>query len=798
MKTTYNLLKQYMDLSDVTPEQLAEVMTRGGLEVEGYDKMAKATKLVIGKVLECKEHPNSDHLHVCQVDTGSDIRQIVCGAPNVAAGQKVIVAMPGCVLPGGEIKSGVVRGEQSDGMICALFELGVDKKQLTEEQLSGIQVLPEDAPVGETKVLEYLGLDDTVYDVSLTSNRPDCLALWSLAKEVGAMLDKQVTLPDYSYIAYTSPATLTVKSETTRCPLFEGKIINHVTIKESPEWLKRALHGVGIKAINNVVDISNYVMLETGQPLHFYDLDKIPLREITVRDDLDETYTALDEQDYKIIPGDIMITTGGKAIGIAGIMGGDDSKIEESTKGIIIEAATFNGVSIRNTSRRLGMDTDASVHFIKGIDPLGGHKAVERSVQLLIELADASGIEETVVCGSTNYTQKKIIASCDKINRHLGTKFTSEQILSTFRKLDFAPEVLNDDEIMVTIPSYRTDISVWQDLSEEVIRLLGYDHIVSTLPLMPTVQGGYSENGKLKRVLQAMLNGHGLSEIITYSLVSKAKIEEGILSCGEPVEIANPLSDERRYYRTSLLPSMLETISYNVARSNDEYGLFELANVYNNANEEELHLSLGLSELSTSSRWQNIIAHNDFYTLKGIILSILDKLGIDEKRVSFVKPEDTKNMLHPNKSADVLINGTKIGVVGEIHPACKAKYDTDSCVLAELNMSAVKGMKKAKIRFTPVAKYPAVSLDLAMIVEDGVTGNDITSVIRKAAGNLLKDVTIFDVYKGANIPEGYKSVAVAVVYQSPDKTLADADIQPVHKKVIDQLREKLHAQLRDS
>ena len=798
MKVTYKWLEQYMDLSDVTPEELAEVMTRGGLEVEGYSKMASATKLVIGQVLECEPHPNSDHLHVCQVNTGNDVRQIVCGAPNVQKGQKVIVALPGCVLPGGEIKEGLVRGEQSNGMICALFELGVDKKQLTEAQLAGIEVLPEDAPIGKTAVLEYLGLDDTLYDVSLTSNRPDCLSMWSLAKEVGALLGKSVTLPDYSYNANEIEPELIIKSETSKCPYFEGKVVNNVTIKESPEWLKRALNAVGVKSINNVVDISNYVMLETGQPLHFYDLSKIPLREITVRDDIDETYTALDEQQYKINKGDIMITTGGQAIGIAGIMGGDDSKIEDSTTGIIIEAAAFNGVSIRNTSRRLGLDTDASVRFIKGVDPLGPHKAVERSVQLLIELADASGIEKTVFYGKDSFKERKIVASINDINHLLGTEFTGDEICSTFEKLSFEPEKLNKDRVEVTIPSYRTDITVWQDLAEEVIRLLGYDNIISTLPLMPTVQGGLSENGKLKRTVQSLLNGHGLSEIISYSLVSKTKIDEGILSCGQPVEIANPLSDERRYYRTSLLPSMLETISYNVARSNTEYGFFEMANVYNNENVEELHLSLALSETTTFSRWQNNVHHNDFFTMKGIVLSLLDKLGIDEKRIAFEKPADENEMLHVNKSADILIDRKLIGKLGVIHPACRNKYDIDECILAEINMSTIKELKKSKIRFTAIPRYPSVSFDLAMIVEDDVTAENITKVIRKAAGNLLKDVTVFDVYKGVGIPQGYKSVAVEVIYQSPEKTLSDSDISPVHSKVISSLQQQLKAQLRDS
>ena len=798
MRVTYNWLKQYMDLSDISPKEIADRMTQCGLEVEGLEPMASATDLVIGKVLECVPHPDSDHLHVCQVDTGDSVRQIVCGAPNVAAGQKVIVALPGCVLPGGEIKSGTIRNQISDGMICALFELGVDRKQLTEEQLAGIEILPDDAEIGNHNVLEYLGLDDTIFDVSLTPNRADCLSMWALAKEVGAILNKKVTLPDYSYEAETIPNTLKLSSETEKCPLFEGKIINHVKIAPSPKWLQDALHGAGIKAINNVVDISNFVMLETGQPLHFYDLAKIPLREITVKDNLDEVYTALDGIEYRILPEDIMITTGGKAIGIAGIMGGDDSKIDEETQGIIIEAATFNNVSIRNTSRRLGLDTEASQHFVKGLDPLGGHKAVERSVQLLIELADASGIEETIVAGTNNYRQVCIDASVSKINRLLATSFSYDTIYDTFASLDFAPEKTGEDIIRVSIPSYRNDITVWQDLAEEVIRIQGYDNIVSTLPLMATVQGGLSQQSRNKRLIQSMLNGHGLSEVITYSLVSQAKNEEGILSIGTPVEIANAISDERRYYRTSLLPSLLEVVSYNLARSNDEYGLFEIANVYNNDNQEQQHLSMALSHTWTNSRWQNVVAVNDFYTLKGIVVSILDKLGYDERRISFTKCSEGKDLLHPNKSADIYIGRTLIGRIGEIHPLTQKKYDLDQCVVGELNLTAVYSEKKGRIKFAPIARYPAVSYDLAMIVDEQVTAEKIMQTVRKAGGKLLKETEIFDVYRGSNIPEGQKSVALKVVYQSPDKTLSEADIKPVHNEIIYQLKAVCKAILRDS
>ena len=787
-----------MDLSDVSPEMLAEKLTRGGLEVEGMEKMAQGTNLIIGHVLSCVPHPNSDHLHVCQVNTGEGVRQIVCGAPNVAAGQKVIVALPGCVLPGGEIKSGVVRGELSDGMICALFELGVDRKQLTEQQLAGIEVLPDDAPVGNRNVLEYLGLDDIIYDVSLTPNRADCLSVWALAKEVGAMLNKPVTLPDYHYECKEIPTDLIIRSETEKCPLFWGKVINKVVIKPSPKWLVQALHGAGIKAINNVVDISNYVMLETGQPLHFYDLAKIPGKEITVKQGLRETYTALDGIEYPIYEDDIMITNQGKAIGIAGIMGGDDSKIDEETHGIIIEAAHFNNVCIRNTSRRLDLNTEAATRFTKGLDPLGGRKAVERSVQLLLQLADADGIEETVLCGSEGYEPLALDASVSRINKLLGTQFGYEAVKSAFERLDFQPEKVDEDTIRCHIPSYRRDITCWQDLSEETVRLLGYENIRSTLPLMPTVQGGLPPYKRKKRVLQQMLNGFGLSEIISYSLVSRQKIDEGLLPIGEPVRIANAISEERRFFRSSLSSSMLETVSYNLARSNKEYGLFEISNVYEDGGREESHLCIAMSENTGISKWQKESRSNDFYTMKGLIYELLDRLGYDEKRLS-VKPLSSSNeVLNPYKSAELYLGNKKIGVFGVVHPLCKKKYDLDDCVIGEISLTAIYEEKAGKIRFTPVNRYPAVTYDLAFICDESVSGQQIVQTVKKAAGRLLKDVEIFDIYRGSNIPEGKKSVAINIVYQSAEKTLAESDINPVHSEVIRQLTGKLHVNMRDS
>ncbi len=797
MRVTYNWLKQYMDLSDVDPKTLADALTKGGLEVEGSEKQAYATNLTIGKVLSCVAHPNSDHLHICQVDVGDYTTQIVCGAPNVAEGQKVIVALPGCVLLGGEIKAGKVRGEESNGMICALFELGVDKKSLTEEQLNGIEVLSEDAPVGCKNVLEYLHLDDTIYEVSLTPNRADCMSMWALAKDAGALLNKKVTLPDYSYSCDKKDSTLTIKLDTDKCTRFVGTIVEDLTIKPSPKWMVEALHAAGIKAINNVVDISNFVMLETGQPLHFYDLAKIPAREITVKTGLEEYYTALDGQQYHVLPDDIMITTEGKAIGYAGIMGGDDSKIDENTKGIIIEAAHFNSVNIRNTSRRLGLITEAASRFTKGIDPLAAVKATERSIQLLLEYADAKVVEKTVTVSNDEYKDTEIIAPVSKINKLLGTNFTYEQMFDVFERLDFSPVKVDEDNIKTLIPSYRTDVKIYNDLAEEVIRVLGYENIVSTLPKMPTTQAHYGDHGKQQRIISEMLMGLGFNQIITYSLVSAEKNAENVLSIGTPVRIANAMGEDRRYYRTGLIPSMLDVIAYNTNRGHNEYELFEFANVYSDEGKDSIRLSMAMSTNTTVSKWQKINETNDFYKMKGIILNILDKFGYDEKRLSFKKISEPNNILHPNKSADIYLGRTKIGVLGHSHPLAQTKYGIDECVLAELDIKAIFAEKPAKVKFVAINKYPSVKYDLALVVKEKVTAEDITSTVKKAAGNLLSSVEIFDVYRGKGIDDGYKSVAISVIYRSSEKTLTEKDITPIHSKVLDSLSRNLDASLRE-
>ena len=792
-------LSQYMDISDLSIEEIADRITNAGLEVEGIDKGAKATNLVIGYVKSCVDHPDSDHLHVCQVDVGTDTRQIVCGAPNVAAGQKVIVSLPGAILPGGEIKASVIRGQESNGMICSLLELGVDPKSLTDEQKAGIEILGEDAVVGDTHVLEYLGLDDEILDVSLTPNRNDCMAAFAMAKETGAILNRKVTLPSYEGASNCGGQTnLKVSSQTKKCPLYTGKIVRSVTIKESPKWMKELLMASNIKSINNVVDISNLVMLETGQPLHFFDLNRLEKEEIVVRDDLTCKYTALDDVEYAIQPGDLMITVNDKPVAIAGIMGGDNSKILDDTKGILIEAAIFDHVAIRNTARRLNLNTDACIRYQKGIEPHAPIAAMDRAIQLLVEYADAKDIEETVYSNEWKVEEKQFDVDIDRINQLLGTSFSDAQMMDVLTRLDFSP-VQTQRKIHVVIPSYRQDISMEADIAEEIIRLIGFDDLPSTMPIMPATVGALTKRQQLRRRLREIFTNQGFYEAETYTLVGEQELQDAIMPLKSYVTLASPMSEERKYVRTSILPSLLESAAYNLARSIKDVPLFEISSVYSQDSMEE-RFGIVLCGSLQKSRWQKVETPADFYTIKGLLQSLLETLGFNTHRVVF--KENTKDVrhFHPYQSAEVYIGKTLLGIFGKIHPNMAKQYDVKDAVMGEFNMEVLLENAAAKVKFEPISKYPSVSRDLALVVDRGVHVGDIINSIQKCGKlgkeNVIQNVEVFDVYEGEHVEADKKSVALTIVFQSAEKTLTDQDINQIHEKVMETLQKEVQAQLR--
>ncbi|MEE0667341.1 phenylalanine--tRNA ligase subunit beta [Holdemanella biformis] len=794
MRISRKWFNQFMDVQDLSIEEMAKRITDAGFEVEGIEHLSQGTNLVIGHVETCTEHPDSDHLHCTTVNVGNEVVNIVCGAPNVAAGQNVIVALPGAVLPGGEIKNGVIRGVESNGMICSLLELGVDPASLNEDQKNGIEVLLADAPVGNTDPLGYLGLDDEVLDIGLTPNRNDCLAAFNMAKEAGAVLNREVKLPEYTGASDVGGATnLHVESTTEKCPLFYGKVINHLTIKESPKWMKELLAASGVKSINNVVDISNIVMLETGQPMHFYDAKSLPSQSIVVADGFDEEYTALDGVTYKLQPEDIVITNQGKPIGIAGIMGGDDSKILDNTDSIIIECAIFDHVSIRNTARRLNLSTDASVRYQKGIEPLASKKALDRAVQLLIEYADATGIEETVQYGQVPYEPKSISCTLTAINNRLGTDFNLDEVVDVFTRLDFEPEVA-DDLITCHIPSSRTDMEGMADLSEEVIRMLGYDRLPSTLPVMPMTEGKLTYKQQLTRRARQFLCAQGLQDCLTYTLISTEKKENAIFNTDEAIELASPMSEERRYIRTSILPSLLDVVSYNRARNIKDINVFELSDVAG-VSGAKMHLAIAMSGNLQQTRWTSDVTPSDFYTLKGLVEAFLDQIGIAAQRISFVENDLDTAHFHPYRSAKIMLGKDCVGLLGDIHP----QYGKN-IVMAELDFDALIDVKKSKIKFSPVSKYPSVSRDLAFVLDRAMPVQKVVDTINKQGRlnkeMIIRDVEVFDVYEGEHVSKDEKSVALSITFQSDSHTLKDEEINQVFEAILEHIQKDCNATLR--
>ena len=797
MKLSLNWLSNFVDLSGLSTEEIIEKTIKAGFEVEEIIYLGQGTNLTVGKILECTDHPDSDHLHLTKVDIGSEVLDIVCGAPNCRAGLKVIVAKVGAKLPGGEIKAGVIRGQASNGMLCSLKELGIDESLLPDNSpsLNGIEELDDSFELGDDDVLKHLGYGDVILDLSIYANRPDCLSMFAMAKEMGAILHRECKLPDYLGSAAVGTATtMRVNSFSDNCPHFLAKVVNNVKIKESPEWLKAHLRANGIKSINNLVDISNYVMLETGQPLHFYDLRSNPAREITVIDDYEGDYTALDGITYKIEKGDLMITTNGECAGIAGIMGGDATKILDDTSSILIEAALFNNAQIRRTANRLGLMTEAAMRFAKGLDPLAQNKAMDRAVQLLCELADASGLEATAEYGSNNYEAKTVSETLEHLNALIGKQFTMEEVVDVLNRLDFAPEY-DEKSFTAHIPSYRTDISIREDIDEEIIRLTNFDDLQATLPLMPQTIGKLSPMQELRRKIRDILTVNGLQEIATYTLTEKKYIEEACLPLGEAVELLSPISEQRRYVRTSLLNSILEVVRYNLDHFNSNINVFEISKVYALGKEQE-RLGLALNGSLASSKLMKLDVKADFYVLKGLLLALLDKLGFEIGRVSLCPNTLDIVHFHPYMSAVLLMDGEVLAIFGKLHPAYLTDSKNKDIYYAEVMLDLLANSKPKAIKALTVNKFPAISRDISIVVKDDVKADELIKAIKKAVGPLATDVTVFDIYKGEHIAEGYKSVSLSITYESYEKTLKVDDIVSIHDKVLTELNKHYQANQR--
>ena len=818
MKLSTNFVKDYIDI-DVDVKTLAEDMTRVGNEYDEAGKLVDATKLVIGEVKECKMHPDSDHLHVCKVDIGSEVLNIVCGAPNVREGLKVIVALDGAVLPGVTVKAGgivehddkprvikrgAIRGQESNGMLCSLLELGIEHKYVDEVDKTGIHELPADAPVGEDAI-KYLQMDDEVVDFDLTANRGDLLSILGMAYELGAIYDKKVKDIDLSHSENSEDINDSFKVEvnTENCSIFLARKVKNIHIHESPIFIKNRLIASGIRPINNVVDISNYVMLETGQPLHFYDADTLNGKiEVRMATEGEKLYT-LDGKERTLSSEDIVISDGEKAIGLAGVMGGLDTEITDKTKNVLIEAAIFDGVKIRKTSKEI-LRSEASSRFEKGLDPNRTYMAIERACKLLEEYADGEVVGGTAKYDNSNLANREIEITFKKINDVLGMVIAKKDVLDVFRRLEFdviidgkksdftetEKDLENVEKIIVSVPRRRGDVSIKEDLIEEVGRIYGVDNIVGRLPEMPMKAGSYD---KVTRGIRNKMVDLGLNETLSYILVNDKEAKYFTKDDTELVKLLDPMSEDRNTLRHSILPSLLKIYEYNKARSNKDVSVFEIGKAFYKKGDEYGEANK-IAALMTGDFYLGVDNRKqvDFYVIKGIVEELLDYLGY-ERRYSFVIREgQMPEELHPGQSALISVNNDIVGLIGRVHPS----LEKEAVYVFEIDLDKLLSKKVGKMKYKEVSKFPSVKKDLAVVVDRDVTSEEVATLIKKAAGSNLSKIDVFDVYTGKGIEENKKSIAYSLTFERMDRTLTDEEINNSLSKIIEMLEKKIGAELR--
>ncbi|HII1246490.1 TPA: phenylalanine--tRNA ligase subunit beta [Staphylococcus aureus] len=781
-------LKEYVTIDD-SVSNLAERITRTGIEVDDLIDYTKDIKnLVVGFVKSKEKHPDADKLNVCQVDIGEDEPvQIVCGAPNVDAGQYVIVAKVGGRLPGGiKIKRAKLRGERSEGMICSLQEIGISSNYIPKSFESGIYVFSESQVPG-TDALQALYLDDQVMEFDLTPNRADALSMIGTAYEVAALYNTKMTKPETTSneleLSANDELTVTIENED-KVPFYSARVVHDVTIEPSPIWMQARLIKAGIRPINNVVDISNYVLLEYGQPLHMFDQDAIGSQQIVVRQANEgEKMTTLDDTERELLTSDIVITNGQTPIALAGVMGGDFSEVKEHTSNIVIEGAIFDSVSIRHTSRRLNLRSESSSRFEKGIATEFVDEAVDRACYLLQTYANGKVLKDRVSSGELGAFITPIDITADKINRTIGFDLSQNDIVTIFNQLGFDTEI-NDDVITVQVPSRRKDITIKEDLIEEVARIYGYDDIPSTLPVFEKVTSGQLTDRQYKtRMVKEVLEGAGLDQAITYSLVSKEDATAFAMQQRQTIDLLMPMSEAHASLRQSLLPHLIEAASYNVARKNKDVKLFEIGNVFFANGEGELpdqveYLSGILTGDYVVNQWQGKKETVDFYLAKGVVDRVAEKLNLE-----FSYRRADIDGLHPGRTAEILLENKVVGFIGELHPTLAADNDLKRTYVFELNFDALMAVSVGYINYQPIPRFPGMSRDIALEVNQNIPAADLLSTIHAHGGNILKDTLVFDVYQGEHLEKGKKSIAIRLNYLDTEETLTDERVSKVQAEI---------------
>ena len=794
MAISLNWVNDYVDIKNEDAHELANKITKAGINVEKV-QVFNIKNLVVGEVVDCIDHPDSDHLQVCKVNIGDSITQIVCGAPNVRTGIKVIVALPGAVLPGDfEIKKSKIRGEESNGMLCALFELGVEEKN-EENYSKGIHELPQDAKVG-MDAFEYLGLNDTAYELDLNPNRTDCNNHLCFAYEVAAVLKKEVKMPDISYTETNERVedliNLTVDTE--NAPMYNLMVAKDVTIKESPDFIKKRLEIAGIRSINNVVDISNYVMLEYGQPLHFFDKDIVGDNIVVRMAKNEEKVITLDKQERNLNDTDVVITDGDNVLCVAGVMGGLNSGISENTKNILIESAIFNPYNIRYTSIRLGLRSEASLRLEKPLSYEYCKLAIKRACHLLEKYADAKIVRGCLSHDKIDKTEKIIKVSLKEINSILGMTLVEEDVESTLNSLGFG-FIKENDVYKVTVPNRRQDIYLQkEDIIEEVGRLYGYDNIKPTLPFINSKKGEYSESAKFRKIVSKRMRAIGFNEIRTYTLISEEDAEKYNYNFGETIKLNRPMLKERAVVRQSLLTALVDVAKYNINKKNKDIMLYEIANTYSENEDyvEDTKLSFVLSGKYLSNTWNANNYKIDFYFVKGIIENLLNFLGL-EGRFTLSLSDKLPNEIHPKINSEVIVSGKPVGYFGKLHPS----IIKDDVYVCEISLSKIGINKTGDVKFKELNKYPVIEKDLAFVVDESVESFDIIKEIKKTGGKLLSDVKVFDIYRGDKLAENKKSIAYNLTFEDYSRTLTEDEVMVIFNNIIRSVENKFNAILRD-
>lgn len=799
MNTSLNWIRTYVPGLDVTPQEYTDAMTLSGSKVEGFVCLdADLDKIVVGQIEKIERHPDADKLVVCQVNVGAgEPVQIVTGAPNVKEGQKVPVVLDGGRVAGGHdgsktpggirIKKGKLRGVASEGMMCSIEELGSDRNMYPEAPVEGIYIFQEDLPVG-TDAIEALGLRDVVFEYEITSNRVDCFGVLGLAREAAATFEKEFCPPEISETGNGEDVNDYIKvrvEDTELCPRYCARVVKNIRIAPSPKWMQRRLSAHGIRPINNIVDITNYVMEEYGQPMHAYDLDTIAGQEIIVRRAAKgEKFVTLDGQERTLDDSILMICDRDKAVGIAGIMGGENSMITDHVSTMLFEAACFDGTNIRLSSKKVGMRTDASGKFEKGLDPNNAMEAINRACQLIEELGAGEVVGGVVDVYGKVREGRRVAFDAAGINRLLGTEIAEETMLGYFRKLELGYDEKTRE---VLVPSWRQDLECLADLAEEVARFYGYDNIPVSLPRGEATTGKLSYKLRVEEIARDVAEFCGFSQGMTYSFESPKVFDKLLLAQEDPLRqtmvISNPLGEDFSIMRTISLNGMLTSLATNYNRRNKDVRLYELGNVYlpkqvpvTELPEERMQLTLGF------------YGEGDFYTMKGVVEELFDRLGMHGKET--YDPGAGKPFLHPGRQANIIYNGEVMGYLGEVHPQVAENYSIkDRVYVAVIDMPKVTAQADFGRKYEGIARYPAVSRDLSMVMPKDILAGQVEDVFDAQGGGYLEGYQLFDLYEGAQIKAGYKSVAYSITFRAKDKTLEEADIASAMKNILKALEE---------